>query len=941
MAEQKAERHLARNSVIVLAVLVGLYALAGFLLLPWWLEKALPEQLEQRMGWQAQVESIRVNPFALSMEAEGFAARDQADEPVTAFEKLRVDVSFLQLVRGIIGFEEIRLTEPDIRLDLLEDYSVNYARDWQNANPPASEPEPVQEPPAPSEPPRLFFRQIAIEGGQLLFRDFSQPEAAEFLIEPLDLALNDLATWQREESDSQYSVTAAIGDQHIDWQGDLSVTPLYSQGRLKVSDIRHDTLAHFLAPYLPWQLRDGAVTVESRYQLAGGDQFELITSGGKLSIRDLALALNEGDEEPALTTRALTVNDIGFDLTAREASVGMVTIEAPFVAASRDAEGMVDWVTSLPAGEQAAEAAGEEPASSAPAFRWSVEGVELTEGGVRWRDRVPETPAELTLTDLAVTLGGLSQQMDEPVPYSLSAGLASGGSLRADGQVTPAPFNFEGALAGTDIALAAVEPYLQLGANLAINEGRLGFDGNLDLDSQDDPMTGTFSGTAQIADLDLRLADQDGQLVSWQLLRLAPVEFNVNPARLEIGTVTLAQPAFNLVRDTGGAHNVERIVKTGADAGTEQAGAAQDDSAAEQSGEPGFIFRIGELLVEEGSVAYTDRTMEPVFNTTFDTLSGSVTGISNVPPQQGSVNLQGRLAGVAPVTFKGTLGALGTEDPSELQLNMDDLALPVLSPYFGRFLGYGVDSGKLKLDLDYEFIGTRLKASNQVVLDRMELGQAVASEEAVNAPVKLGLALLTDRQGVIEVDLPIEGDLSDPQFSVGQIVMRAFVNLLVKAAASPFSMLGSLADLAGFSSEELGQVSFVPGSVQLASGEAEKLSALAGALNDRPDLLLNIRGAVATEADGLALLKAEREARGEPVTGEAWEQAQQAYRNGELSLPPETLGKLATDRGVAVRRLLQDTHGVPSDQLFTLEPSRQAAVDDQGQVTVPFNLDVR
>ena len=129
--------------------------------------------------------------------------------------------------------------------------------------------------------------------------------------------------------------------------------------------------------------------------------------------------------------------------------------------------------------------------------------------------------------------------------------------------------------------------------------------------------------------------------------------------------------------------------------------------------------------------------------------------------------------------------------------------------------------------------------------------------------------------------------------------------------------------------------------MQLPSGEAEKLSALAGALNDRPDLLLNIRGAVAAEADGLALLKAEREARGEPVTGETWEQAQQAYRNGELSLPPETLGKLATDRGVAVRRLLQDTHSVPSDQLFTLEPSRQAAVDDQGQVIVPFNLDVR
>ena len=142
-------------------------------------------------------------------------------------------------------------------------------------------------------------------------------------------------------------------------------------------------------------------------------------------------------------------------------------------------------------------------------------------------------------------------------------------------------------------------------------------------------------------------------------------------------------------------------------------------------------------------------------------------------------------------------------------------------------------------------------------------GSAVASEQAINAPVKLGLALLTDRDGVIEVNLPIQGDMSDPEFSVGQIVMRAFVNLLVKAAASPFSMLGSLAEMAGFSSEELGQVSFVPGSVQLADNEAEKLSALAQALRERPELLLNIRGAVAPEADALALLKAQMQARGE------------------------------------------------------------------------------
>ena len=223
----------------------------------------------------------------------------------------------------------------------------------------------------------------------------------------------------------------------------------------------------------------------------------------------------------------------------------------------------------------------------------------------------------------------------------------------------------------------------------------------------------------------------------------------------------------------------------------------------------------------------------------------------------------------------------------------------------------------------------------------MQLGQSVASEDAVNAPVKLGLALLTDRDGVIEVDLPIEGDMSDPQFSVGQIVMRAFVNLMVKAAASPFSMLGSLADLAGLSSEELGRVSFVPGRVELATGEAEKLSALAKAMNDRPDLLLNIRGGIAPEADGLALLREQMAASGEALPEEAWAQARQAFLSGERQLAPEALGQLAAQRGRAVRQLLESTHGVPGEQLFTLDPARQAELDGQGNVIVPFTLDVR
>src|SRR5690606_22224688 len=126
--------------------------------------------------------------------------------------------------------------------------------------------------------------------------------------------------------------------------------------------------------------------------------------------------------------------------------------------------------------------------------------------------------------------------------------------------------------------------------------------------------------------------------------------------------------------------------------------------------------------------------------TRFGELNGSVTGLSNISPQQGRVAIQGRVGDLSRLSFDGSIGTLGTEDSSELVIRLQDLSLPTLSPYFGRYLGYGVDGGKLALNLDYKIAGSRIDATNLVVMDRLELGQTVPSDEAVNAPVKLGLA---------------------------------------------------------------------------------------------------------------------------------------------------------------------------------------------------------
>jgi|TARA_B100001105_G_scaffold137262_1_gene110022 uncharacterized protein involved in outer membrane biogenesis len=928
-----------RNLLIGFLVLFILYALAGFLLLPWWLERLVPEQLDQRMGWQAEITDIRTNPFTLRVEALGLSAKDPQGEQVVAFDRLMLDMNFFQLVRGIAGFEAIQLDEPYVRVDLLEDYSVNFARDWQAANPGPAEPAPeASQSDDAAAPPRLYFGKIELNGGEMLFRDFTQADMAEFRITPMDLTLSDLATWRREGQDSDYSLLAALGSQTIEWQGDLSVAPFYSNGTLKVSSVGYETLAHFLAPFFPYDLRGGSVTLSSDYEIQAGDGFFLETTNGQLQLENLAVALDEQSEQARLTNAELSVDAVGFDLNGREIRIGQVSLDKLDVAVARSANGEIDWLAPLATNNGETEGGGEASTGGQP-FRWSVAGVALSGGRILWQDSQPATATEIAVEQLSASIGPLSHQLEEPVSYEITGSLASGGQLSLNGQLTPAPFTLEAAISGNGIALAAFEPYVQEGANLAITSGTLGVDGNLDLDGQQEPLTGTFSGTAEVAGLDLKLPDSSGSLVSWQTLRLAPIEYNVYPARLEIGTVTLAQPVINVVRNTDNIHNVERIAKASAASGQQEATA---DAQQGEDSEPGFIFRIGQLMLENGELAYTDRTLAPAFTTSFDELNGSVTGLSNISPQQGKVSIRGRVGGVADLDFEGTIGTLGTEDVSDLKLNMQELSLPALSPYFGRYLGYGVDSGKLNLNLDYEIAGSRIDASNLVVMDRLELGSAIASDQAVNAPVKLGLALLRDSKGVIEVDLPISGDLSDPDFSVGKVVMRAFVNLLAKAAASPFSMLGSIAELAGLSGEELGKVRFIPGSIQLAEGEAEKLAALADAMLERPDLLLNIRGNVQPQADGLALLREDLTAGGQrDVSEEEWQAAREAYLAGERSLAPEALSNLASSRGVTLRNVLQQTHGVPADQLFLLDPARNADVGSEGNVIVAFNLDVR
>jgi hypothetical protein len=187
-------------------------------------------------------------------------------------------------------------------------------------------------------------------------------------------------------------------------------------------------------------------------------------------------------------------------------------------------------------------------------------------------------------------------------------------------------------------------------------------------------------------------------------------------------------------------------------------------------------------------------------------------------------------------------GAMNLLDPlvsTDVTMEFRNLLMSNLSPYTVQFAGREIDEGKLDLDLGYRISNGQLQGQNAIVISDLVLGKEVDHPDAVSLPLGLAVALLTDANGVIDIDLPVEGDVNDPEFRIGGVVWQAFAGLITKIVSAPFRLLGNLI---GVDSEDFGRFQFLAGRADLTPPELEKVAQLLQALQQRPELGLEIAG---------------------------------------------------------------------------------------------------
>jgi len=340
-----------------------------------------------------------------------------------------------------------------------------------------------------------------------------------------------------------------------------------------------------------------------------------------------------------------------------------------------------------------------------------------------------------------------------------------------------------------------------------------------------------------------RLHSED--FLKWESLLFNGLVLDVQPDKLSISEIVANQPYVRVIIWPDSTVNLTEIFSA-------QDGETTNDVDSEA--QTPIPVTIDTVCIENASVNFSDLSLKPNFAMGIQGLNGTVKGLSSKSLARADVLLEGKVDKYAPVKIDGQINPLSEDVYTDLALFLKNIELSTFTPYSGKFAGYAIKKGKLSLDLKYKLSENLLVGENEIFMDQFTFGECIDSPDATTLPVRLAAALLKDREGKIDIDLPVRGDLNDPEFSYGRIVVNALVNLITKIVSSPFDML---AGLVGGDGEGLSFVEFKFGSAALGTEQIRKLEQLAKGLHKRPALRLEIKGVADTKHDRVALAEAE------------------------------------------------------------------------------------
>ena len=834
-----------KKPVLIIAGLFAIYAIVGFFVIPAVIKAKLPEIIQEQTGRSSTIQQVKFNPFSLEFSLHDFAMKEKDQQlDFVTFKEFYVNTeAFSSLFQLALIFDEVRLTDSFVKVERNVDKTFNFS----DLLPDREQAKPEEESDGEIFP--LKINIIKWVNGQFLWQDNHFKEPVTEPVKPVNLVLENFSTLVNDKSQLELTMDLGSGG-HLEWQGKLSISPLASDGHIRVSEIRsHNLWKLLIQDKVGFVIKEGEKTIEADYQFSLIDEnLVLMINDGSFDLTQLKIA-EKGKEKVLIDIPAFSIKGIDFDLAGQKVQIDSVSTYDAKLLAWLNSDGSINYQSLFKMVEtetsQTPKSKASETETTGKKWQVQVNTIDLKNYDFQFEDRTTKKPVHIGLSSIDFALTDFTIEPGLKLPFQLSVAVNKNGQLKIDGSATLEPFSAALNLNVNDIALRPFQPYVEPFARLNFIGGKFNTDGQLvlSLPKQGDLQL-KYAGNSSIRGLHTRDKKLRKDFVKWRSLKLSKIDFNLNPVRFTVADVLLDRPYARVTIKKDHSTNLKDIFVSN----KKTTKAKKTEPAKKKSGKTAApYYKINKFRIRKGSSDFSDYSIILPFVAKLNDLNGGVKGVASTKNSLTYVDLKGKVYDLAPVEIKGKF----TPDFSNLDIAMhfDGMPLPYVSPYSAEFAGYKIEKGKLSLDLEYKVANRKLTAENKLVIDQLTLGEPVESPKAVSLPLGLAIALLKDANGVINIDLPLTGSLDDPEFSIWGLVGDALLNLLTKIVSSPFQALASLAG----SDMDFSAVEFTPGAAELNEQQKQKLDKLAKALSERPNLKLEVKGIAYVQQDWPAM----------------------------------------------------------------------------------------
>lgn len=878
-----------RHKIICWAVvgLISLYTIAGFVAAPLIIDYTLRNKVSRLLHRKVQIDAVRTNPYTFSIRLRGLSVSDGEKELLLHLEEFYANADpLISLFKWGVVIKSVEINRPKVHISRFSDGRFNFSdmipSPNKNAGPADAE---------PAKPLRWVLKHFKMTDGVLRYTDEGQRQPFESTLSAMDVRLDRLDTQsEAEAADFQIAARSEAGE-ILEVAGGIDVDPLDVSAVVRLDGLAIGKYEPYYRSHLNGKVTEGRLGIQA--EISWSENAKAID---KIGLTVSRLALVSSQDKPLLDVPQFRVAGASVDFNERTVQLGHVTTRDGQIHLQFDRQGQLNFlqVFAAPSSDDKTTAPSRAGAAPGQTPMWVVNVPELmlANYSVRYRDQQTEPEADMTVHQVHVDAKALSNRRDEKGTVAVNLKWAEQGTFELEGAVGLVPLQADMKMNAQGLDVRPVQPYINRHLKLLVTSGLLASEGRLKLISrQPEGLDIQYAG--QVAMNQFKSVDKlkAADFLNWKSLYLKGVAFGSAPFKLTVNEVALTDFYSRFIINADGSSNLAMIMGGEGAAAAQKGGNSETPSKAGKSKAEagGSNIQINTVTLQGGKVDFSDLHVKPNVLLPMSQIGGRVSGLDAIRAHKADVLLKGMVGRNVPMEIKGQVNPLIEKPFVDITIGLKGVDLSPFTPYSGKYLGYKLEKGQLSLDLSYLVADNKLSGKNKVIFKQLTLGETVQSPTATKLPIKLALALLKDRQGNIDLNLPVTGDLDDPEFSVGGIVIKMFVNLIVNVVSSPFQVLGALFG----GGEELAYLDFDPGQIRIQEVNFEKLDTLAKILYERPGLNLEIQGQVhpTEDIEGLRRLRFDDQLKAAKLKKMA-ARGKKAVPLEQIDLSPEERSKL-------------------------------------------------